>query len=1092
MSISSDNSWQEIQSLFEQALEQSEDSRTEFLEQATQDPEVRREVAELLAAYAEGEAELDCAIQANTTTFPEHGAESAANNLEIPGYQILGEIHRGGQGIVYRAIQEGTKREVAIKFVRSGDFADSATKRRFEREVELSGGLRHSGIVRIYDSGLASGQYYYVMDYIEGSRLDEYVTQQSLTQRQILELFIPICSAINYAHQHGVIHRDLKPSNILVDSQGNPHVVDFGLAKLNDPGDDETLQVSFTGQIMGTIQYMSPEQASGQPDLIDTRSDIYSLAVILYFLLTKRLPYAVGKAFTQDLLTIQTENPLPMQGVSWEVETVVLKALSKEPTRRYQTAGEFGDDLRRFIRGESIEAKRDSVLYVLRKAVARNKTVTAALLIIATTMLVSGILGWGLYLDAEQSRQDEQKMSLKFLHERDTARQLRDESQRQRYFVEMDLAGRLLNDSGGLNRIEETVSRWNSEPDFPESLRGWEWNYLSSRIDRQLSTVNLNQTPFCARFSPNGEHIAFGDGVGFVGICSSDTATAQITKIGQHSAAVRSVSWSPDGKFLASGSIDNKVCVYDLDSKKQLWTLSHNDNVVSVEWHPTRALLASSSNDGVVKVWNTGVGKPDSSFDIGHGAQSLDWEPNGERLAVGTWGRKVYIWHSITRQVTKTLSQYSGIVTAVRWSGDGTLIATGEDNGDVKVRSTADGSILWSHHSQRPIADVAWSPDDTQIAVVGEDRTIEVWDPFNKLLIRKIDGHNDSIWSVDWSQDGNRLLTSSHDYTLKTWLVNDPHDDRIIGIPNRHPVNSIAWSPDDSKIAAATVGSPVFVFNAESMELIQKLNARVGAGRQSVSWSPNGLYVAAGGWDERVTVWEASSGNTVFELHHESNLPDDGTPNIINCVSWSPDGKRLVSSSYDGSIAVWDAEAGNLIERYDGELGNIYSVDWSPVEDDLLALSTSVSGAWLWSVGESPVNQMETERNQSRCVRWSPDGTQIAVCREDGLITIHDSKTTKILLTLSNHLGVVGAVDWHPQGDRLATASNDGTVRVWDVETGTQTIAFDRFEGPVRSVAWSHNGQMLAAAGKNGAIYIFDASKGYAPKERLLESSSTD
>ena len=289
---------------------------------------------------------------------------------------------------------------------------------------------------------------------------------------------------------------------------------------------------------------------------------------------------------------------------------------------------------------------------------------------------------------------------------------------------------------------------------------------------------------------------------------STDTESAEITEFGQHSAAVRSAGWSLDGKFLASGSIDNQVFVYESGSKKRLWTLLHDDDVVAVAWHPSRPLLASSSNDGVVKIWNITVGKPDSSFDIGHGAQSLDWESNGERLAVGTWDHKVHIWHSVTRQITKTLSQYSGVVNAVRWNEDGTLIATGEDSGDVKIRLTKDGSILWSRHSQRPIADVAWSPNYAQVAVVGEDRTLEVWDPFNKLLIRKIDGHSDSIWSVDWSPDGNRLLTSSHDYTLKTWLVNDPHDDRVIEIPNRYPVNSISWSPDDSKIAAATVARP--------------------------------------------------------------------------------------------------------------------------------------------------------------------------------------------------------------------------------------------------------------------------------------------
>ena len=271
---------------------------------------------------------------------------------------------------------------------------------------------------------------------------------------------------------------------------------------------------------------------------------------------------------------------------------------------------------------------------------------------------------------------------------------------------------------------------------------------------------------------------------------------------------------------------------------------------------------------------------------------------------------------------------------------------------------------------------------------------------------------------------------------------------------------------------------------------MHELHARVGAGRQSVSWSPNGIHVAAAGWDERITIWEALSGKAVLELHHESELPDDGTPNIVNCVSWSPDGSRLVSSSYDCSIAVWAAESGDLLKRYDGKLGNLYSVDWHPAEQDMLAFSTSVSGAWLWPVGELPVSQMDTERNQARCVRWSPDGNQIAVGREDGLVTIHDAKTAKLLNTLRNHLGVIREIDWHPDGKRLASASNDGKVRVWDTATSAQTISFDLFNGPVATVAWSHNGRMLAAAGKNGVIHIFDASRAPSNAEHVTAGHS--
>ncbi|MFN0137430.1 MAG: protein kinase domain-containing protein [Phycisphaerae bacterium] len=300
----------------------------------------------------------------------------------FPGYTILRELSRGGQGVVYQAVQQSTKRKVAIKVLRDGHFADAAERARFEREVQILGQLKHPNVVCIYDSGSIAGNAYYVMDYVSGKPLGEHVSDGNLDVRQTLAVFAKVCQAVHAAHLKGIIHRDLKPSNIRVDGDGEPRVLDFGLAKISGAAElTQSPAMTMTGQFMGSLPWASPEQAEGQPSKIDIRTDVYSLGVVLYQLLTGRFPYDVSgnvRDALEQIATAQPERPLRRAGESAdaiddEAETIVLKCLSKERDRRYQSAGELARDIDRYLAGEPIEAKRDSAMYLLRKTLKRYR-----------------------------------------------------------------------------------------------------------------------------------------------------------------------------------------------------------------------------------------------------------------------------------------------------------------------------------------------------------------------------------------------------------------------------------------------------------------------------------------------------------------------------------------------------------------------------------------------------------------------------------------------------------------------------------------------------------------------------------------------
>ena len=356
--------------------------------------------AEELRAHLAGLPLIDAACKLDSGPVARAPTRVTRGLPTIEGFDLIEEIGRGGMGIVYKARQLSTKRVVALKVISAGPFASESAVRRFEREVELAARLQHPSIVRILEGGEVAGQKYYAMDLVEGARLDHHLATARPGLQAILGILERICEAVDYAHGHGVVHRDLKPSNVLLDDEGNPHILDFGLAKATDQadtGEAVTAYVSLPGQVLGTLFYLSPEQATGDPDEIDTRTDVYALGVVLFEALTGSLPFDTSGRPSQVIQRILETSPRRPSSLSEqvddEVETIILKALAKDKVRRYQSAGEMGEDIHRYLEGEPILAKRPSSYYVLRKKLRKHRwqvTLGAAIAALALIVLLTG------------------------------------------------------------------------------------------------------------------------------------------------------------------------------------------------------------------------------------------------------------------------------------------------------------------------------------------------------------------------------------------------------------------------------------------------------------------------------------------------------------------------------------------------------------------------------------------------------------------------------------------------------------------------------------------------------------------------------
>ncbi|MCF7816805.1 MAG: protein kinase [Kiritimatiellales bacterium] len=994
-------------------------------------------------------------------------------------YRVIEKIGEGGCGVVYRAEQLApVRREVALKVIKLG-MDTQAVLARFQAERQALALMDHPHIAQVLDAGASqSGRPFFAMELVRGEPITTYCDRRELSVRQRLELFTQVCHALEHAHQKGVIHRDIKPSNILVMEQDGvpvPKVIDFGVAKATSTQRlaDQTVYTAFD-QFVGTPAYMSPEQAGLTSEDIDTRSDIYSLGVLLYELLTGRPPFDPGRmrqvAINEICRIIREEDPAPPSSrvatlndkelsetarcrlspaprlaaqLRGDLDWLVMKAMEKERNRRYASAGDLAADIGRYLGHEPISAGPPAALYLLRKFARRNRSAVIAVTSVVLALLAGLILSSWLYIREKETRHWAEARA---------------------YASDMGLAARLVSQPLGLGGVARLLSAW---PDREPDQRGWEWYYLNGLCHQEVLAIDAASNALSSvDWSPDGTRLASGGAGNEVRIWDATTGSLVATLSG-HTDTVNAVAWNPDGQRLASGGSDGSARIWDVTQSKQLHVLRCPGNqIFSMAWSPDGRALAVGCRDGQVKLWDAGSGTELKTLRGQRAAQCMAWSHDGSRLAGVGGDELLMLWDVSTGKDISfnSLPGYGGFRTVV-WSPDDRMLATGGDDFTIKLFDSATGTntaTFWGHHGG--IGSLAWNTDGTRLASADRgDGTVRIWDVAGQRMVRSFRGHRGPATSVEWQPHGTRVASAGSDGTIRIWDANrDNQSLRSIRHPNQ--VLSISWHPDGRRLAVGGRDDSAAIWDMRQMAKPIELHSPVNW-VWKVAWNPAGSLLATLGDDNIVRLWH-SDGRDAGQF---------ATGDGIRAMAWNPDGTRL--ALVGGKLNIWTVATTNATVISDLDHAGSLAVAWSP-DGERLAASAGHRILVLDARSGRPLRTLTGHSDAVRALAWSPDSLRLASASDDALAKVWNMGTGHDMLTLAGHTAPVWTVAWSPDGTRLVTGGWDNVVKVWDPANGIELCSLTDHPAQVASVAFSPDGDRLASSDLDGNIFIRDAGPG--------------
>jgi WD40 repeat protein/predicted Ser/Thr protein kinase len=1034
----------------------------------------------------------------------------------VSGYQIQEEIHRGGQGVVYRAIQTRTNRVVAIKMLLGGKGASGRQKERFEREVRIAAGLRHPNIVTVHDSGYASdGRYALVMEYIEGEPLDRWSRSLDLGRsrdarrqalRERMTVMVEVCDAVLYAHQHSIVHRDLKPANILVDAQGRPHILDFGIAR--DTGPEQHTRLTNTGEFAGTLAYASPEQVAGDPSKVDTRTDIYSLGVIMYELVSGTMPYAVDGPMSRIIRGIESADPLPLPRrsraaddpwVDGEVSTIILKAMAKDPARRYQTAAGLGNDIARYLAGEAIEARRDSTWYILRKTAARHRIVLAAAgLLIVTLAVFGGAMARQAYrlevrgqelasalrasniergrmhaalgrmppgdflvfpeltsagvtrIDGPEAGFDGPPEALHaywalwdmFRHSRYVARLLKEgvgaKGGPENILLYFDTEGRRLSALDGRGRL----TTW--------SVATWEPLHERTLFDPGEGAG------FAASLSPSGNVAVLGGGV--LQVFDPETGSVE-ARVEESDEQARLGPFSPDGTLLAIIGGDLQVRLLDARSLADVVTIAEltlksnpSGNASRPAFSPDGSVIAAGRPDGSLGVWSTGTGRlerilpPPESLGrvVRVGSIVSQTVVIGEDGTIAAaLGTNLVVWPA-DGSPARDLGLLSGVIQTVEFlpGSAGRVLVTTSNKSGGQGRDTTTWDLATGGQSATFDHDVgstrcAASPDGCLIAV---------------------------------SDIGGRVVVYEVDL--------EPH---VAVLQEGVGRGAIAALSPDGKLVAMTamaaddVGRDILLMDLEADAIASRLYCDRGP-IGSLVFSADGSSLLVGEASGRVTQWNPASGSV-----REFAVPDSAEPERRGVpidpglslfeMRLSADGNTLALPRNDGLISLWDVASGRWVGWLDGGASDPAAIDFSP--DGATLVARHREKCVIWNVPSRRINRAIAGDGSFPVARFSADGSVIASGINSRIEFV--SVASGDVVMENNVPGTAGVrFAFHPGGNILFASAWDDSIRLWDTRTGRELLALEKHTSLVRTLLVTPDGNTLISSDSSGMVLAWD------------------